>query len=257
MLVNAIAMGADQNHSWNAVAASAIDWWIDAGVDALLDEQPRNWLITVPPPNQPSERPAARAVADAPQVEPLPATLDSFLIWREGPAAPETAWPGAFVANQGPLNAPIMILVDVPEREDVDAGMLLSGATGRLFDHMLAAIGRDRGSVHIVAMCAKRPTTGRITPEMEERLVEVTRHYVALAGPKRVLLLGNAPSRALLGADVAPARGNIHSVNLNDGNKSVTVEAVASFHPRFLLDRPAQKADAWRDLKMLIGGLGT
>jgi DNA polymerase len=37
----------------------------------------------------------------------------------------------------------------------------------------------------------------------------------------------------------------------------VTVEAIASFHPRFLLERPAQKAEAWRDLQLLIEGLDT
>ncbi len=138
-----------------------------------------------------------------------------------------------------------------------DAGTLLGGAAGRLFDRMLAAIGHSRTSIHLVPLCAKRPMTGRIAPDIEERLGEIARHHIALAGPKRVLLLGNAPSRALLGADVAPARESLRVVNLTGGSKAVTVEAVASFHPRFLLERPAQKADAWRDLQLLIGGLQT
>ena len=52
MLVYAIDMGADQNLDWHAAAASAIDWWIDAGVDASVDETPRDWLaaIVAPPP---------------------------------------------------------------------------------------------------------------------------------------------------------------------------------------------------------------
>jgi DNA polymerase len=28
---------------------------------------------------------------------------------------------------------------------------------------------------------------------------------------------------------------------------------VATFHPRLLLERPAQKADAWKDLQLLMG----
>jgi DNA polymerase len=35
----------------------------------------------------------------------------------------------------------------------------------------------------------------------------------------------------------------------------IGIEAVASFHPRFLLEKPAYKAEAWKDLQMLIGGL--
>jgi DNA polymerase len=30
---------------------------------------------------------------------------------------------------------------------------------------------------------------------------------------------------------------------------------VASYHPRLLRERPAAKAEAWKDLQLLIGGL--
>ncbi len=251
-------MGANQNYDWHSVAASAIDWWIDAGVDASVDETPRDWLAAiVAPPPAARARPGAPAAAEAPPVPALPDTLDAFLAWRASDAAPEAAWPGGVIAAQGPADAALLVLVDVPEREDAEAGILLGGAAGRLFDRMLAAIGQSRASIHLVAVCAKRPMTGRIAPDIEERLGEIARHHIALVAPKRVLLLGNAPSRALLGADVAPARESLRVVNLGGGNKAVTVEAVASFHPRFLLERPAQKADAWRDLQMLIGGLDT
>jgi len=35
----------------------------------------------------------------------------------------------------------------------------------------------------------------------------------------------------------------------------LAVQAVASFHPRFLLERPAAKAEAWKDLQLLIQGI--
>jgi DNA polymerase len=55
--------------------------------------------------------------------------------------------------------------------------------------------------------------------------------------------------------DVAHARGSLHTINLDGGMAEVTVEGVASFHPRLLLERPAEKARAWKDLQMLIAGL--
>lgn len=253
MLVYAKDMGADQNLDWHAAAASAIDWWIDAGVDASVDEMPRDWLAAVVSPPPAARRSAA--VAEAAPEPVLPTTLDAFLAWRHSDAAPEGNWPGVFLTAQGPADAPLLVLIDVPEREDMESGQLLSGAAGRLFDRMLAAIGQSRASIHLVAVCAKRPIAGRIAPEIEERLVEISRHHIALAAPKRVLLLGNAPSRALLAADVARARGSLRAVNLTGGKTELTVEAIASFHPRFLLERPAQKAEAWRDLQLLIGGL--
>ncbi|MFA6115127.1 MAG: uracil-DNA glycosylase [Sphingomonas sp.] len=256
-------MGADQHIDWRTAAASALDWWRDAGVDASIDEAPRDWLAPVEAP-KPARR--AQAVTEATAATPLPNTLAAFEAWRVGSDAPEAGWPGEPIAAQGSAASDIMVLIDLPEREDGESGMLMSGPAGRLFDRMLAAIGRDRASIYLVPVCGSRPVAGRIAPEIEERLNEVARHHVKLAAPKRLLLLGNAPSRALLGADVMRVRGNLHVINLNGGKGSgadtdqvggndVATQAVASFHPRFLLERPAAKAEAWKDLQMLIGNL--
>lgn len=251
-------MGAEQHIDWKMAAASALDWWRDAGVDASIDEAPRNWLAAVEPP-KPAAR--ARAVAEpAAMAGPLAETLAAFEAWRMGPDAPEADWPGRPIAAQGPSTSDIMILIDLPEREDADCGILMSGPAGQLFDRMLAAIGRDRDSVYLVPVCAKRPVAGRIAPEIEERLNEVARHHVMLAAPKRLLLMGAAPIRALLGPDAPRPRGSLHGVNLSGGKgpggtKDVATQAVASFHPRFLIERPADKAQAWKDLQMLIRNL--
>lgn len=245
-------MGAAQNFDWQGAAASAVEWWIDAGVDASVDEAPRDWLTKSAPP---AAQPAAAAAVAAPPPA-LPDTLEAFLAWRAGEEAPEAAWPGRTIGAQGDPAAPLAILIDQPEREDADSGVLMSGAPGVLFDRMLAAIGQDRGSIYLVPLALRRPPAGRIAPEIEARLGELARHHVALAAPRRLLALGNAASRAITGADVAPARGSLHAVNLASGTVTATIGAVASFHPRFLIERPPQKAEAWKDLLMLIGGLG-
>ena len=100
----------------------------------------------------------------------LPDTLAAFEAWRVGPEAPEAGWPGRPIGAQGSAQSGLMILVDLPDREDSDAGVLLSGAVGRLFDRMLAAIGRDRASIYLASVCATRPGAGRIAPEIEVRL---------------------------------------------------------------------------------------
>lgn len=251
-------MGAGQNIDWNQAAASALEWWRDAGVDAIIDEAPRNWLArpALAPAIDPNV-PIADAVAAPAR---LPDTLEAFAQWRVGPNAPEAGWHGTPLAAQGDAASDIMIVIDMPEREDGETGQLMSGAAGRLFDRMLAAIGRERASVYLVALCAARPASARIAPEIEARLGEILAHHVALAAPKRVLLMGNAPSRALLGMDFLRARGGLRSLNhlaatVKAEHETAGYEAVATFHPRFLIEQPAKKAEAWKDLQMLIGGL--
>jgi len=237
-------MGADQNIDWKAAAASALDWWAEAGVDALVEDAPRAWLA--------EGRTAAAPATPVAEVAPaaaLPDTLDAFEAWRVGPGAPEAGWPGRPIAASGDPAADLAILVDMPEREDTDT--LLTGPAGALFDRMLAAIGRDRSSIYLAPLCAVRPMSRQVAADLEARLAEIARHRLALTRPKRLLVMGNAASRALLGIDAAAGRGRLHVLN-HDGGQT---ETVASFPPRFLLDQPRRKADAWKDLQLVIGGL--
>ncbi len=243
-------MGADQNLDWRAATASALEWWRDAGVDTIVGDDPFDWLAAEVPLAVAFAPVAEPAPAAAPAVEAMPADPAAFLEWRVGTAVPEAGWGMAQVAATGPVEADLMILIDCPERDAVDS--LLGGAAGRLFDRMLAAIGRSREDVHLASVCAVRPIAGRMPRDLEARLGEIAKHHVALAGAKRLLVLGDAASRAILSANVMEARHRLHVLNHDGGKKT---EVVASFHPRMLLERPALKAEAWRDLQVLIGGL--
>jgi len=248
-------MGADLNFDWNAAASSALDWWQEAGVDTVIDEAPRNWLVRpAPAPALSSAETTGAAVAAIAPSGLLPDSIGAFEAWRVGASAPEAAWHGRPFAATGNADAEIMVVIDMPERDDVESGQLLSGPAGRLFDRMLAAIGKDRSDIWLVPLCAVRPAAGRIAPEIELRLTELLVHRLTLTTPGRLLLMGNAPSRALLGVDFLRARGSLRALNHQAGTVAVEVEAVATFHPRFLIEQPAKKADAWKDLQMLIGG---
>lgn len=225
---------------WRTAAASALDWWRDAGVDVLVDDAPRDWLAREIAPE-----PIAAPVAERPA---LPATLADFLSWRVGPVAPEGAWRGISVAASGPHDAELMVLVDCPDQGE---DCLLGGKAGKLFDRMLAAIGLSRAAVHLAAVCARRPLGGRLPRDVADELHRLAAHHVGLLAPKRLLLMGDAAARALTGADVGNARGRLHRVNHDRGE---TV-AVATFHPRLLLDWPARKGEAWKDLQLLMGVL--
>lgn len=219
-------------------ALSALIWWREAGVDTLVDELPRDWLR---PPAKAQPAPASASNA-------VPATLAGFQAWLR-----ETeSLAGASAARILPTGDPasgLMLLADMPDAADTAAGALFSGEVGRLFDRMLAAIGRDRASIYLAPMAPVRlPVSELETAEM----VALTRRHVTLAAPRLLLLLGNAPSRAILGMDFPQARGRLHAFSHEAG----TVTTIATCHPRLLLQQPARKADAWADLLMVLAELG-
>ncbi|WP_239018159.1 uracil-DNA glycosylase family protein [Sphingomonas flavalba] len=225
---------------------SLLAWWREAGVDTLVGETPFAWLA---PPERTSENKGNgedAAAARAPT--PLPGSIAALDAWLAGgDDVPGAAWGTTRIAAAGDPAAALMIVTGQPEPGDAGEGRLFGGALGQLFDRMLAAIGQTRESVYLAPIAPVRAPGGTVAPEVMERLGAIMRHRIALAGPKRVLVLGNAASRALLGTELRAARGSIRALKHGAG----TVEAVASFPPRMLLEHPAAKAEAWKDLLLV------
>ncbi len=242
-----------ETHDLRAEAESLIGWWRDAGVDVLIDEEPRNWLAeakprvpasaTEPSPAVPAAPPPHRAVS-------LPAALADFLAWRASDIETLADHPvRQRLAPEGdPATGP-MIVTDVPERGDASAGHLLTGDVGDLFDRMIAAWKIDRAGIYLTAMAPARPPSGRIEADTLELLGPILIHHIRLAAPKKLWLMGEAASRAVLGMNVADATGRLHLINYD----ATIVEAIATLHPRVLLREPKSKARVWEDMQRLIG----
>jgi DNA polymerase len=239
-----------------AAAASVLQWWQDAGVDVMIDESPRDWLRPKPAPEPaPNASAAALAEARAPApspVEPeptLPEQLPLFRAWlAESDQVPLAAPSAPRVCPSGDPNSGLMILTDMPTGQDCETGTLISGEAGRLFDRMLAAIGRGRESVYLAALSCLRSPDGRLSGPASRRCAELARHHAGLVRPRALLLLGDAVSKALLGLPMAQARGRWHEISVYGGK----VRAIVTLPPDYLLKQPAAKKLAWADLQMLI-----
>jgi len=223
----------------DALVLSALDWWVEAGVDVVVDDAPRDWLARPATVAAAVPAPAAPAPAAA-----LPADLAAFRRWLLADAAV----PGAARARHDAVGDPAggcMVVVDMPEPGDRGTGQLLTGEAGALFDRMLAAIGLSRDRIYIAPFAPARPVTGRIPPPHCETLARLMRHHLALAAPRRLLLLGDAPTCALAGQPVAQARGRTLSVEAADGR---AIPAIASFPPRLVQGTDLRRS-AWADLQ--------
>ncbi len=247
-----------ESHDLRAEAESLIGWWRDAGVDVLIDEAPRDWLAEARPAPRdlpavaPTAEGSARQVpASAARKAPvLPLALADLVEWLANDTQTLADYPvrQRLRPEGDPSNGP-MIVTDVPERGDAVAGHLLSGEIGALFDKMIAAWKIDRARIYLTAMAPGRPASGQIDPVSLELLGPILVQHIRLAAPKKLWLMGEAASRAVLGTNVAEARGRLHHINYG----GVTVEAIATLHPRVLLREPKSKARVWEDMQRLIG----
>ena len=234
-----------------AAAISALQWWTEAGVDTIVDEAPRDWLRPKSRTVEPALG-AETAASTLPVAEPtdaLPDQLDLFQAYLATSDRLSFASPSApRVCPSGDPNAGLMILADMPSSEDCADGLLLSGEAGRLFDRMLAAIGRSRQTIYLAALSCLRSPDGRLASAPAQQCAALARHHIGLVMPAKLLLLGDACSRALLGLGMAEARGRWHRIETHAG----VVNALVTIPPNYLLNQPAAKAHAWVDLHMLI-----
>jgi uracil-DNA glycosylase len=224
-----------------AEAESLMQWWSDAGVDCLVDDAPRDWLRPAPPP---AVAPTVGSPAD-----PLPGQLELFHAYlKDSDRLPYAAAAAPRICPTGDPASGLMLMTDMPTIEDCDAGAIFSGEVGRLFDRMLAAIGRDRNSVYLASLSCLRSPSGAFNAADSRNCAALARHHIGLAAPRALLLLGDTCVKAMLGMSVMQARGRWHQISTHAGD----IAAMATFHPSYLLDRPAAKAQAWADLQMLM-----
>lgn len=219
----------------DAEAKSVLEWWLEAGVDALVDERPRNWLAERAPV------PATEAL-----IEPAPAipeTLASFREWLADPEGPLAARGAKPVYPVGPEAAEIMILMDFPNREDAAAGLPIAGAAAELLGRMMVALNVSMDDVYLANLaCFYTPGLSPSSTELQ-RCAEAARRHVALARPKRLLLMGNAAILALLGKPLLKGRGEVHAIE--------GIRTVGTFHPRFVHGREIRE-NTWADLQLLM-----
>jgi DNA polymerase len=224
-----------------ARALSALGWWLDSGVDVAIGEEERDWRRALPA--------AAAAPAVAPAPVEAPADLATFRAWLADAAGLPLDRPGARrVLPHGDVGAPLMLMADFPSPQECAEGRPLAGDSWVLAQRMLGAIGIAPEASYLATLACFHAPGARLDGGDLERCGAIARDHIRHAAPERLLLFGDAPARALTGHSLAAARGKVHRIE--------GVRTVATFHPRWLLQRPSDKALAWKDLLLLMSEEG-
>jgi len=245
-----------------AEAASLLAWWLEAGVDVAVQEEPRDWRRPVPPPAPLGEVSAQRTegawqASPKPQAPSAPVgappavgggaeTLDAFHAWlAETSDLPLFRTGAARALPHGPAEAELMLIGGIPGAEDVAEGRPIGGTAWQLAIRMLAAIGLTPDQAYVAAVTCFANAGTRFSEADTAACRETILRQIALAKPKRLLLLGDAPAKLLLDQAMASARGKVHKI--------AGVPAVVTFPPRHLIQHPQHKPLAWADLLLIMG----
>jgi len=237
---------------------AALEWQVELGVTEAMLDTPLN-RYEVP---EKIAKPAAVARPDGPPTIPAPVEIDSVAEAKIAAAgAADLAGLRAaidgfshcelklgarhLVFGEGDPAARVMIIGEVPERDEDRAGLPFVGDVRTLLDKMFAAIEMDVAEKVYLASAFPWPT-GSLSPTAGDMamLTPFLERHIALANPDLVVLMGNTACQMLLGkSGVTRLRGQFSEVM---GRPALPMQ-----HPMQLLRNPSQKKDAWADLLAL------
>ena len=256
------------NSDRTGAAQDLLAFYAEAGVDALVGEEPVDRFAMAEPAPAPARaaRPsappafetkaapagagppapdeaalAARAAAkNAKTLEELRGILDKF----DGCALKATA--SQLVFADGNPKARVMLVGEAPGRDEDIEGLPFVGRSGKLLDRMLAAIGLDRTSVYIANIVPWRPPGNRTpTPQESQICLPFILRQIELADPDILVCLGGPSAQTLLGIKEGITKTRGRWFSFDTGKREI--RALPTFHPAFLLRSPLQKRFAWRD----------
>ena len=188
---------------------------------------------------------AARAAAAA--ADTLDALRDAVLAF-EGCALKKTATNTVFA--DGVPDGGLMLIGEAPGADEDRLGRPFVGVSGQLLDRMLAAIGRSRqADAYITNVLFWRPPGNRKPTDSEIAICRpfVERH-IALVRPLLLVLVGGTASAAMLPGSPGITRLRGQWLTLEVNGLPEPVQAIAMYHPSFLLRSPERKREAWADL---------
>lgn len=150
------------------------------------------------------------------------------------------------VFGSGNKNATLMFIGEAPgEKEDLQ-GLPFVGASGKLLDKYLDAVGLNREDVYIANILKCRPPKNRDPkPEEEDACIDFLRKQLELIQPKMIVCLGRISAMRLIKPDFKIT--SEHGKWFKKGNFLMC----AVYHPSALLRDPRKRDDMMADFIML------
>lgn len=230
-----------------------LEFYLESGVNTTFAEK-AGFMISVQ--ERPQPRPAITVLAQsassasknakemclfASSLEILREKMQTF----EGCALKLNAKTTVFGA--GNPNARLMLIGEAPGADEDRQGLPFVGRSGKLLEKMLNAIGLKRDEVYITNILPWRPPGNRTPTDAEVAIcLPFLKRQIELVNPEVLLLLGGSAANALLDNTDSISRLRGHWLTYKT-DQDAEIEALASFHPAYLLRNAAQKSKSWTD----------
>lgn len=152
------------------------------------------------------------------------------------------------ILGEGKLDASLVVIVDGPSREDIQAQQLVSGRAGKLLDAILFSIGFDRETIYLSSVF-KCPAGEPGDPA--STCNSWVRRQLDLIKPEAVLLTGDFAAQSILQTndELAVLRNSVHQ-KAKSPSEFVVTHTVQS-----LLQAPHLKSEVWADMQKLSASL--
>ena len=243
-------MQTKQNDMSPGAAQAALAWLIDMGADEIVGEAPLNRFAEVVAP----PRVAAIVSKAAPVALAAPSSADACNTLAELQAAllaledfPLKKTASNLCFADGNPQAEVMLMGDVPGRDEDIEGKVFAAQNLVLLEKMLGAIGLSTQSTSSFNFIPWRPPGNRTLTDGEIQMCQpYILRAIELCSPKFILCLGSHPAQRLSGKSdgLLSLRGKWFDLTIGP----TKIPVLASFHPSYLLKQPGQKRLAWRDL---------
>jgi DNA polymerase len=257
-------------------AHELLAFYLEAGVDCALLDEPVNRIAEASAPLHPAATPsssrgpepiampavrgeaapapevaiqsAREAARTAPSLEVLRGMLEQF----DGCALKSTAT--RLVFADGNPKARVMFVGEAPGRDEDIEGLPFVGRSGQLLNRMMAAIGLDRTSAYIANVIPWRPPGNRTpTPQETQICLPFIQRQIELVNPDVLVTLGNPSTQTLLSTRDGIMKTRGRWFDYDTGTR--IIRALPTFHPAYLLRSPSYKRLAWQDLRAIARAL--
>lgn len=155
------------------------------------------------------------------------------------------------VFGDGSPTARLMFVGEGPGADEDAQGLPFVGKAGQLLNNMIGAMGLTREEVYIANVVKCRPPNNRVPEPVEANTCsQFLLRQIDIVQPQVIVALGSTAATYLLGVkqSLSGLRGRWHSCR--------GAKLAVTYHPAFLLRDPRQKAEAWKDLQMVMAEMG-